>query len=218
MQAIDNSGINRLRDKAGAALDQNPVEAKARPGTGKIRQGEMPALIHGEMDKLHAVRQSLLRCGSITEDDPARAVLASEAFRRRRQLAAGIDNDPGRVAARTTTDIQLRVIGLHGADAHDDSVDMGPDAVQVVKRRGRTYISAVARPGGDPPVKGLAQLGHDEGPFGMHSPEGPEQGCRLGGHGRDLPKRAAKLSDRRRSCCGSHNSKAMFRYGVHPAE
>ena len=155
MQPVESARRQKTRDRIGAALDQDAVEAEAaKRFHDRGWRDRSCAWLHRQ--QFHARRQG----GSlrITCDDNTTHAVSGEDARVARQLAMRIEHHARRMRSACTPNSELRIIGKHRPDAHHDRIHQRPQAMQM--RQAVLAVDIVRMSGGrrDPAIQRLADL------------------------------------------------------------
>ena len=162
---------------------------------------------HGQSDAGDAGRPPAFR----SLDNEAPRAIVGEQPGGIRQTPARVDGDTRRVRARDQAHCQPRIVGQYGARSHNDSIDQGPETVQVIDRFRAVDIVRAAGGRGDSSIQRLAKLSDDIG--GIRSAachrriESPE--CR------HLDKTVGGLQGRIATCHGEKPGPDQFVRLVH---
>lgn len=163
VKGIKASRLQEGRERMRPALHQDAGQAKGGEGLqhGGGLEGARP--LHGY--DFHPLGDGRSDSGP-AQDDASRAV-GREAAGGRIGAAGGVDDDPRRALSRHAADREQRVVGDDGADPHHHGVHAGAQGMQVVEGVRTVDIFGFAGGRRDPPVQGLAELGHHEEPFAL---------------------------------------------------
>ena len=156
VQPVERVGVQKLRQRARAALDQHARKSGALEGGQNVARIE-PPLARLHLDRLDAGRRRR-RAGRPHADPPRPVRVAVKHPQACGRAAARVDHDAGGIASGPPADRQLRIVRERRAHAHHHGLDLRPQPVQMVERA--IAVDPPAFPGnrGDPPVEGLPEL------------------------------------------------------------
>ena len=191
-ELVDEAGLKEGRGDGGTALDENAGQAGAAEG----RQGVWKCGRRDEADAGGDEGGAAVLVGGRVVDRPDWVVArGADHPAVERQAELPVENDPDQRAGPGAVETagQIGIVGQGGADANEDGVVFGTQAVGLAAGRLAGDPAAFARRGGDAAVEGGGKLERDQRAALLEaSDEAGDQGGGLAGEEAGLDGQAGR--------------------------